>query len=121
MHFSSDFLRQMLSVRINSTIFHCITDCSLSYRVLRSFFSETQYWRNHDPFFALKMDALKKSRTSIYRSYQLTNLQLHCSFGYQEIATTMHELEQSKSLLTSDPDKMRVLFKEITQICLWSV
>ena len=38
-----------------------------------------------------------------------------------ELATTMHELEEEKSALESDPDKLQVLFKEMIQMCLWCV
>ena len=31
----------------------------------------------------------------------------------------MHELDQEKELLRSDPDKFLVLFREMVQMCLW--
>lgn len=37
----------------------------------------------------------------------------------EEIATTMHELEQEKEKLRSNPDKLLVLFREMVQMCLW--
>jgi hypothetical protein len=40
---------------------------------------------------------------------------------HSEIATTMHELEIRKSSLQSDPEKLKVLFKEMIQVCLWYV
>jgi hypothetical protein len=31
----------------------------------------------------------------------------------------MHELDSEKTAITSDPDKVSVLFKEMVQMCLW--
>ena len=31
----------------------------------------------------------------------------------------MHELERDKDTLTSDPDNLKVIFKEMIQMCLW--
>jgi len=36
-----------------------------------------------------------------------------------ELATTVHELEKSKSELERDPSKIEVIFKEMIQMCLW--
>ena len=33
----------------------------------------------------------------------------------------MHEIEDQKAILESDPDKLEVLFKEMVQMCLWWV
>lgn len=33
----------------------------------------------------------------------------------------MHELEDDKSALMSDPDKLIVIFREMIQMCLWYV
>lgn len=38
-----------------------------------------------------------------------------------ELATTMHELEADKQKLASDADALNVIFKEMIQMCLWSV
>ena len=35
------------------------------------------------------------------------------------LATTMHELERDKATLASDPDNLKVIFKEMIQMCLW--
>jgi hypothetical protein len=48
----------------------------------------------------------------------------HCSDSFQcvlELATTFHEIEAEKDTLRSDPEKLAVLFKEMIQMCLWSV
>jgi hypothetical protein len=37
------------------------------------------------------------------------------------LATTMHEIEKEKDAYAADPAKLEVLFKEMIQICLWSV
>ena len=31
----------------------------------------------------------------------------------------MSELESEKDIIANDPDKLRVLFHEMTQMCLW--
>jgi hypothetical protein len=33
----------------------------------------------------------------------------------------MHEIEKEKDVYAADPAKLEVLFKEMIQICLWSV
>ena len=40
---------------------------------------------------------------------------------YTELATTMHELERDKASLASDPENLKVIFKEMIQMCLWYV
>ncbi len=37
------------------------------------------------------------------------------------LATTMHELERDKAALASHPDNLKVIFKEMIQMCLWCV
>ncbi|KAF8556729.1 DUF89-domain-containing protein [Imleria badia] len=69
------------------------------YRLFRSYFNETRQWRNFDPFFAQKEEMFKNSGTAIY-----------------QIATSMHELEREKEKLRSNPDKLLVLFREMTQM-----
>ncbi|TFK37640.1 hypothetical protein BDQ12DRAFT_685038 [Crucibulum laeve] len=76
-------------------------ECYL-YRLLRSFFVQTEHWRSHDPFFDQKIKTFQQSRTSIL-----------------QIATTMHELEEDKDIFASDPEKLGVLFTEMIQMCLW--
>lgn len=36
-----------------------------------------------------------------------------------ELAQTMHELEAERDALKTDEDKLRILFLEMVQICLW--
>ena len=38
---------------------------------------------------------------------------------YLELAAMMHELEETKEELQSDPSKIAVLFNEMIQMCLW--
>ncbi|KAF8343221.1 DUF89 domain-containing protein [Amanita rubescens] len=72
------------------------------YRLIRSFFSQTKYWNQHDPFFAQKMKTFKQSGNSIL-----------------QIATTMHEIEIGKHSLDEDPKKLGILFREMIQMDLW--
>ncbi|KAE9406130.1 DUF89 domain-containing protein [Gymnopus androsaceus JB14] len=76
-------------------------ECYL-YRLLRSYFAQSTHWRNFDPFHSQKLDVFTKSGTSIYG-----------------IATIMHELEAERSVLESDPEKLKVFFQEMIQMCLW--
>lgn len=41
------------------------------------------------------------------------------SFLFEGIATIMHELETEKSALESDPEKLKLFFQEMIQMCLW--
>ncbi|KAJ3769833.1 DUF89 domain-containing protein [Lentinula raphanica] len=72
------------------------------YRLLRSYFVQTMHWKDYDPFHAQKVDVFTKSGPSIYG-----------------IATIMHELESEKEALEADPSKLKVLFQEMIQMCLW--
>jgi damage-control phosphatase, subfamily III len=36
-----------------------------------------------------------------------------------EISTTMHGLDSDKEELRSDPEKLKILFNEMIQMCLW--
>ncbi|ETW85861.1 hypothetical protein HETIRDRAFT_309837 [Heterobasidion irregulare TC 32-1] len=76
-------------------------ECYL-YRFIRAYFAQTKHWRAFDPFYAQKEATFQASGTAIH-----------------QLATTMHELEEEKSALESDPDKLQVLFKEMIQMCLW--
>ncbi|KAI0351611.1 DUF89 domain-containing protein [Trametes cingulata] len=77
------------------------SECYL-YRLIRSFFVQTKHWRDYDPFLAQKEATFQKSAKAIY-----------------QLATTMHELEEDKETLASDPDNLKVIFKEMIQMCLW--
>jgi len=37
------------------------------------------------------------------------------------LAVTLSELESEKHIVVNDPEKLRVLFFEMTQMCLWCV
>ncbi|KAF8630307.1 hypothetical protein AX15_003000 [Amanita polypyramis BW_CC] len=76
-------------------------ECYL-YRHLRSIFTLTNHWKDHDPFFSQKMKTFKQSGNSIL-----------------QIATTMHEMEIGKDAIDADPDKIGILFREMVQMCLW--
>ncbi|PFH47770.1 hypothetical protein AMATHDRAFT_151339 [Amanita thiersii Skay4041] len=78
-------------------------ECYL-YRLIRSFFAQTEHWNQKDPFFAQKVKMFKQSGNSIL-----------------QIATTVHEMESLKASLMTDPDKLSVLFREMLQMCLWYV
>ncbi|KAI0744716.1 hypothetical protein C8Q76DRAFT_789208 [Earliella scabrosa] len=77
------------------------SECYL-YRLIRSFFVQTKYWKDYDPFLSQKEATFQKSSKAIY-----------------QLATTMHELERDKDTLASDPDNLKIIFKEMIQMCLW--
>ncbi|KDR74116.1 hypothetical protein GALMADRAFT_71559, partial [Galerina marginata CBS 339.88] len=76
-------------------------ECYL-YRLLRSFFVQSKHWKFQDPFYEQKMKTFKQSSNSIFH-----------------IATTMHELGIGGEGIKSDPEKLKVLFNEMIQMCLW--
>ncbi|KAF8890624.1 hypothetical protein BD779DRAFT_1516098 [Infundibulicybe gibba] len=76
-------------------------ECYL-YRLLRSFFAETEYWSNHDPFLPQKMSTFQQSKASIY-----------------QIATMMMELDAGGVERTLSPQQTDILAKEMIQLCLW--
>ncbi|EPQ55777.1 DUF89-domain-containing protein [Gloeophyllum trabeum ATCC 11539] len=76
-------------------------ECYL-YRLLRSYFSTTKHWAQFDPFQKQKLDTFKQSGDACY-----------------QLATTLAELESEKAALAADPDKLKVLFGEMLQMCLW--
>ncbi|KAJ3727729.1 DUF89 domain-containing protein [Lentinula raphanica] len=80
------------------------------YRLLRSYFVQTTHWKDYDPFHAQKLDVFTKSGPSIY-VIEFSSL--------KGIATIMHELESEKEALEADPSKLKVLFQEMIQMCLW--
>ncbi|KAJ8480751.1 hypothetical protein ONZ51_g6456 [Trametes cubensis] len=77
------------------------SECYL-YRLIRSFFVQTKHWKDYDPFLSQKEATFQKSSKAIY-----------------QLATTMHELEEDKETLASDPNNLKVIFKEMIQMCLW--
>ncbi|KAJ3519929.1 hypothetical protein NMY22_g12977 [Coprinellus aureogranulatus] len=76
-------------------------ECYL-YRLLRSFFVATTQWKDYDPFRLSKIKTFKSSKASILK-----------------IATTMHELEKTRSEIEADASKREALFNEMVQMCLW--
>ena len=40
-------------------------------------------------------------------------------YFYAELAATLAELESEKDIVANDPQKLQVLFREMTQMCLW--
>jgi hypothetical protein len=48
-----------------SSLLSCLT---LSYRLLRSFFAETEHWKNYDPFFESKAETYRSSSGAIIRT-----------------------------------------------------
>lgn len=100
---------------------------SLRYRLIRSYFLQTKYWRQHDPFLLLKEDTFKKSSVAIestsliivYDMFQTSSCCRSDILFNLELGNTMHELKADKDELSSDPAKLLVLFQEMVQICLW--
>ncbi|KAF9048020.1 DUF89-domain-containing protein [Hymenopellis radicata] len=76
-------------------------ECYL-YRLIRAFGAQTKHWVAYDPFLAQKVDAFQKSGVSIHK-----------------IATSIRELEDEKVKLEGDPENLKVLFREMIQMCLW--
>ncbi|KAH9982017.1 hypothetical protein BJV74DRAFT_852635 [Russula compacta] len=76
-------------------------ECYL-YRLFRSLFATSQHWKSFDPYFAQKSHTYQASGTAVHR-----------------LAATLEELESEKDVMASDPEKLRVLFHEMTQMCLW--
>ncbi|KAI8972554.1 DUF89 domain-containing protein [Trametes punicea] len=83
------------------TVSWLYSECYL-YRLIRSFFVQTKHWKDYDPFLSQKEATFQKSSKAIY-----------------QLATTMHELERDKHTLASDPENLKVIFKEMIQMCLW--
>lgn len=89
---------------------------------MRSFLNQTEHWKSHDPFVVQKVQTFRQSGASILREwYCFFGININKSDVYLEIANTIHELEVDKDLLRSDPEKLRVLFTEMIQMCLWCV
>ncbi|EIW56647.1 DUF89 domain-containing protein [Trametes versicolor FP-101664 SS1] len=77
------------------------SECYL-YRLVRSYFVQTKHWKTYDPFLAQKESTFQKSSKAIY-----------------QLATTMHELEKDKDSLAVNPENLKVIFKEMVEMCLW--
>ncbi|KIK09488.1 hypothetical protein K443DRAFT_82818 [Laccaria amethystina LaAM-08-1] len=72
------------------------------YRLIRSFFAQTEHWGSYDPFKKQKVKTFQQSGASIL-----------------QIASTVYELDAVKDEFKSDPQKLEVLFTEMIQMCLW--
>lgn len=64
----------MLSVRISIWAQGRWLICLKSYRLLRSYHAQTQYWKDFDPFLKQKNKALKDSSNSIVRKSRALNM-----------------------------------------------
>ncbi|KAI0289666.1 DUF89 domain-containing protein [Russula brevipes] len=76
-------------------------ECYL-YRLLRSLFAASEHWKSFDPFFAQKLSTYQASGTAVHK-----------------LSATLAELESEKDIIANDSEKLRVLFHEMTQMCLW--
>lgn len=76
-------------------------ECYL-YRLIRSFFAQTEHWGSYDPFKKQKVKTFQQSGASIL-----------------QIASSVYELDAVEDELKSDPQKLEVLFTEMMQMCLW--
>ncbi|KAN0136502.1 DUF89 domain containing protein [Lactarius tabidus] len=76
-------------------------ECYL-YQLIRSLFTATQHWKTYDPFFSQKLNTYQASGTAVHK-----------------LAATLAELESEKDTVANDPQKLQVLFREMTQMCLW--
>jgi hypothetical protein len=77
------------------------------YRLLRSFFARSQYWKHYDPFSTQKVRAFKSSAAAI-----------------DQLSSTVEELiqkaeEASKDLNDSALKGLKVIFAELVQTSLW--
>ena len=81
---------------------------------------QTKHWKDYDPFLSQKEATFQKSSKAIYRTCtSSTRIHWNDIKRYLELATTMHELEEDKETLASDPNNLKVIFKEMIQMCLW--
>ncbi|KIY46469.1 DUF89 domain-containing protein [Fistulina hepatica ATCC 64428] len=83
-------------------------ECYL-YRLLRSYFVQTEHWSAYDPFFAQKLDTFRGSAAVVLRA----------SAMYFLLASTLQEIGNEKDLLSNGAEKLKILFEEMIQMCLW--
>jgi hypothetical protein len=95
---------------------------TLRYRLLRSLFAASDHWKSFDPFFTQKLNTYQASGTAVHRMKPSLStplsLWLIVELGIG-LAATLAELESEKDIIASDPEKLKVLFHEMTQMCLW--
>ena len=96
---------------------------TLRYRLLRSLFATSEHWKLFDPYFAQKLHTYKASGTAVHRMNTLPLPPCDRLADRQriELAVTLAELEAEKHIIANDPEKLKVLFHEMTQMCLWCV
>ena len=96
---------------------------TLRYRLLRSLFAASEHWNLFDPYFAQKLHTYKASGTAVHRRNTLPFPPCDRLTDRQriELAVTLAELESEKHIIANDPEKLKVLFHEMTQMCLWCV
>lgn len=90
-----------------------------SYRLLRSYHAQTQYWKDFDPFLKQKNKAFKDSSDSIIRKLCFWVCLVLILAMLQEFAKSMHELEKEKNTVRSDDVKLEVFFRQMIQMSLW--
>lgn len=90
-----------------------------SYRLLRSYHAQTQYWKDFDPFLKQKNKAFKDSSDSIIRKLCFWVCLVLILAMLQELAKSMHELEKEKNTVRSDDVKLEVFFRQMIQMSLW--
>ncbi|KAL1408239.1 Hairy/enhancer-of-split with YRPW motif protein 2 [Vanrija albida] len=72
------------------------------YRRLRECFSLSKYWENYDVFFRQKCDTFSRSSQAVF-----------------ELSTRFHEPAHVLGSAEEQAKKNRLIFLELTQICLW--
>jgi hypothetical protein len=90
------------------------------YRLLRSWFVQTETWKAEDPFYDQKISTFRHSSKSIYRKI-VSFFPLTAADRSIEIASTIHALGDRKESLKADPESLKVLFNEMIQMCRWCV
>lgn len=90
-----------------------------SYRLLRSYHAQTQYWKDFDPFLKQKNKAFKDSSDSIIRKLCFWVCLVLILAMLQELAKSMHEIEKEKNTVRSDDVKLEVFFRQMIQMSLW--
>ncbi|CAG7851125.1 Protein-glutamate O-methyltransferase SPCC1393.13 {ECO:0000250/UniProtKB:Q9H993} {ECO:0000250/UniProtKB:Q9H993} [Serendipita indica DSM 11827] len=76
-------------------------ECYL-YRLLRSYFAQTTYWHQHDPFLAQKNTTFRSSSAAIHK-----------------LAETLLDLQSKREELAKDEAALKTLFGEMLHMCLW--
>ncbi|KIM27135.1 hypothetical protein M408DRAFT_330244 [Serendipita vermifera MAFF 305830] len=72
------------------------------YRLLRTLFSNTKYWHQHDPFLEQKNKTFRSSSAAVHK-----------------LAASLLDLDAQKEKLLSDEATLKALFGEMIHMCLW--